>query len=430
MADRKVLIGDIADGIVLHHQDQWTPGSDRLIDPDGRTLALLSEIPEPGEPGEIGTLGEVRTIYVDAERTDEYTPDGSFGKPFIEMQDALDALMTLVADTVGSEVNAAIRIAPSRKYTSQASPLVMTLPSSGANARRLALVADSVGASNVILLPPMRVESPSNSSINFIAMRGLSFVGKNGGSGDTNSVMHVQGHASFTGQIRFYLSDVQFTTSTNADNAFYVDAGGGSFGMFAVGHCTFSVNSADDGNAIYMERGWLNLRNSNIWGGAAPAINLSGSASVTLMSGELTVTAGTDTPLVTLADTASVNLRDVFATARGTGAVVSHSGAGGFISLYDVQVDPTSTGGIEALSGAPILLGICVRPTGVPVPVNVASPAQIIRLIPGAQVAYADESSDGDEGSAWATSAPLTIKDAIDRLATQVAAHLGGTIPE
>jgi hypothetical protein len=148
------------------------------------------------------------------------------------------------------------------------------------------------------------------------------------------------------------------------------------------------------------------------------------------MSGELTVTGGTDTPLVTLADTSAVNLRDVFATARGAGAVVSHSGAGGFITLYDVLLDPTSTGGVEALSGAPVLLGVCVRPSGVPVPVSVASPAQIVRLVPGQQVAYADGSSDGDEGSAWATSAPVTINDALNRLATQVATHLGGVIPE
>lgn len=422
MSDRKVLIGDIADGIVLHQQDQWSTGNDRLTDPEGRALALLEEI---SAPGEIGTLGDVRTLYVDAERTDEYTPDGSFGKPYIELQDALDALMTLITTVGGSELNAAIRLAPSRKYTNQTGQLVMTLPSTGVNARRLALVADSVGASNVILLPPIRVDSPSNGSINFIAMRGLSFAGKSGGGGEHSAVMHVQGDDDFTGQIRFYLSDVQFTTTNLADYAFYVDNGGGSFGLFAVGHCTFSVKAADNGNAIYMERGWMNLRNSNVWGGAAPAINLSGSASVTLMSGELTVTGGTDTPLVTLADTASVNLRDVFATALGTGAVVSHSGTGGYISLYDVLLDPTSTGSIEAPNGAPVLLGICVRPDGTPVSVSTASPAQIIRLVPGAQIAYADGS-----GGAWATAAPLTVGQAIDRLATQVAAHLGGTIPE
>jgi|GEM_PF-2341343 len=425
MTDRKVLIGDIVEGVVLHQQDAWAAGDDRLVDPDGRTLALLDEITEPGP---IGSLGEVRTVYVDAEHTDEYTPDGSFSKPYTDLQDGINGLMALPLPDGGTEIHGVLRIAPSRKYLSQTGQLIMTLPSDSAAARRVALVADAVGGSNSLLLPPMRIDSPSNSSINFIAMRGLSFAGVSGGGADT--VLHVKGHASFTGQLRFYLSDVQFNTNDKASDAFYVDAGGGSFGLFAVGHTNFVVKSGDTGNAIRMERGWMNLRSSNVWSGAAPAINLSGSASVTLMGGELTVTGGTNTPLVTLADTSSVNIRDVLATARGSGAVVSHTGAGGFISLYDVQLDATSTGGIEAMSGAPVLLGICTRPDGVPVSVSVASPAQIIRLVPGAQVAYADGSSDGDEGSAWATSAPVTIKDAIDRLATQLASHLGGAIPE
>jgi hypothetical protein len=42
---------------------------------------------------------------------------------------------------------------------------------------------------------------------------------------------------------------------------------------------------------------------------------------------------------------------------------------------------------------------------------------------------YLDGSSDGASGSAWATSAPASLKAAIDRLATQLAAHLGGAIP-
>jgi len=425
MTDRKVLIGDIVEGVVLHQQDAWATGDDRLVDPDGRTLALLEEITEPGQ---IGSLGEVRTIYVDAERTDEYTPDGSFGKPYIDLQDGIDALMTLPVVDGGSEVNGVLRIAPSRKYLSQTGQLIMTLPSDSASARRLALVADAVGGSNSLLLPPMRIDSPSNSSINFIAMRGLSFAGVSGGGADT--VLHVKGHASFTGQLRFYLSDVQFNTNDKANDAFYVDAGGGSFGLFAVGHTNFVVKAGDTGNAIRMERGWMNLRSCNVWGGAAPAIHLSGSASVTLMGGELTVTGGTNTDLVALTDTSSVNLRDVFATPRGSGDLVNHTGVGGFISLYDVMVDQASTGDINAPNGAAVVLGVCTYANGAPVPVNVASPAQIVRVVPGRQVAYADESSDGDDGSAWATSAPLTVNQAIDRLATQLASHLGGVIPE
>lgn len=422
MTDRKVLIGEVEAGMVLHLQDQWSTGSDRLIDPDGRTLALLSEITEPGE---IGTLGEVRTLYVDAQRVDTYTPDGTFGKPYINLQDALDALMTLITTIGGTQINAAIRIAPSGKYMNETGQLVMALPNTGVNTRRLALVADSVGESSVVLLPPIRVDSPDDDSINFIAMRGLNFAGKSGGGGMTSSVMHVKGHFDFTGQIRCYLSDVQFSTATFVDNAFYVDTGGGSFGLFAAGHTTFQVSASNTGNAIYMERGAMNLRGSNIWGGAAPAINLSNSASVTLMSGELTVAAGTNTTLASLEDSASLNLRDVSATGRGSGAIVSHTGSGGTITLYDVLVDSASTGEIEAFSGATVLVGICVRTTGEPVLVLAASPEQIVGIVPAAQIAYADGSN-----GAWATSAPLTTNEAIDRLAAQFSAHLGSTIPE
>jgi hypothetical protein len=525
MADRKALIGEVLDGVVLHEQDQWTPGSDRLADPEGRVLALLTEIPAEGG-GSGGSIPATRTIHVDPDRTDTYTADGSVSLPYKTAQAGIDALMALTA--VSSEVNGVLRLAPSRAYVTETSQLVMTLPTDASAARRLAIVGDSVSASNTVILPPLRIDAPGNGSVNFIAMRGLCFAGVTGGAAQ---VLHVQGHASFTGQIRMYLSDMQFHTNSKATDAFYVDAvGGGSFGLFGVGHTNFVVHSSGTGNAIRMERGWMNLRGANVWGGSAAAINLSGSASVTLWSGELTVAGGTDTNLVTLAGTAGLHLNTVYANPRGNGHIVTHSGTG-VISLRDVntgQLPGGGTGGIDAAAGATVLLGVVTKADGSPVPVTVASSALLGRVVPSAQVgyvnaasgltavtaqaaidelaadlsaqaadgvsfdnttsgltatdvqaaidelkgqiaalpafevvagaglaadgstwsvavddttieingsglvalkAYVDGSSDGASGSAWATSAPASLKAAIDRLATQLAAHLGGTIP-
>jgi hypothetical protein len=425
MADRKALIGELVDGVVLHEQDQWAPGSDRLVDPEGRALALLTEL--PGAGGGSGGIPKTRTIHVDPERTDDYTADGSVSLPYKTAQAGIDALMALTA--VSGEVNGVLRLAPSRAYVTETSQLVMTLPTDGSAARRLSIVGDSVSAANTIILPPLRIDAPGNNSVNFIAMRGLTFAGVSGGNA---RVLHVQGHASFTGQIRMYVSDVQFHTNSQATDAFYVDAvGGGSFGLFGIGHTNFVVHSSGSGNAILMERGWMNLRGSNIWGGAAPALNLSGTAAVTLWTGELTVAGGTDTNLVTLADTAGLHLNTVYANPRGNGHIVTHSGTG-VISLRDVntgQLPGGGTGGIDAVAGATVLLGVVTKADGSPVPVTVQSGALLGSVMPASQVGYTDGSSDGNDGSAWATSAPGSVKDAIDRLATQVAAHLGGTIP-
>lgn len=42
--DRKVLVGDLVGGMVRHEQGEWNGSTDRVADPAGRVLALLSEI--------------------------------------------------------------------------------------------------------------------------------------------------------------------------------------------------------------------------------------------------------------------------------------------------------------------------------------------------------------------------------------------------
>jgi hypothetical protein len=55
MADHKILIGDLQNGMVVHHQGQWAE-SDRVTDPQGRRLALTSEIAAGGGYGISGAV--------------------------------------------------------------------------------------------------------------------------------------------------------------------------------------------------------------------------------------------------------------------------------------------------------------------------------------------------------------------------------------
>ena len=85
MADRKVLIGDLVGGMIRHQQGQWDDLIDRVADPAGRVLALLSEITAAahGIDGAVDTYAElpaantlpVKTIYI--VRQDSGAPSGN-----------------------------------------------------------------------------------------------------------------------------------------------------------------------------------------------------------------------------------------------------------------------------------------------------------------------------------------------------------------
>lgn len=416
MSDRKVLIGDIASGIVLHQQGDWSTGNDRIADPDGRVLALLSEIGEPGGGG--SALGSVNTIYVDAERTDVYTADGTFDKPYVLVQDGIDALVAMTPD--GSELHGALVVSPSGKYLAQTDELVMTLPSDSVTIRNLAIVTDSIGAAKTTVLPPLRIDSPSNASSNTIALRGLTL--ESTSAATTDKVLYVKGHASFTGKLLLSISDVQVNAIHTGKIAFYVDNGGGDVLITASGQTVFYSDENNNSSVVTMTRGRLVMRGCNVVGGDATAINLSGAASLSMSDGQLSAIGMNVTTLVYLAGTASINLRDVAAGPVGPGDVIYHGGTGGFIGVHDVLVDDDSPGMITASAGVTVLLGVCVHNNGLPVEV-MAQPSQIVRLIQGVQVNY--ESVLGS----WAGTTPPTIGDAVDRLAEQLAAHLGNAIP-
>lgn len=83
--DRKVLIGDLVGGMIRHQQGQWDDLSDRVADPAGRVLALLSEVSAAahGIDGAVDTYAElpdpstlpVKTIYI--VRQDTGAPNGN-----------------------------------------------------------------------------------------------------------------------------------------------------------------------------------------------------------------------------------------------------------------------------------------------------------------------------------------------------------------
>jgi len=85
MADRKVLVGDLVGGMVRHEQGAWNGATDRVADPAGRVLALLSEITaaSQGISGAVDTHAELPaagtlaegTIYI--VREDAGAPDGN-----------------------------------------------------------------------------------------------------------------------------------------------------------------------------------------------------------------------------------------------------------------------------------------------------------------------------------------------------------------
>jgi hypothetical protein len=84
MADHKILIGDLQNGMVVHHQGQWAE-NDRVTDPQGRSLALASEVAAAGYgiSGAVDTYAELpdpatlpaNTLYI--VRQDTGAPNGN-----------------------------------------------------------------------------------------------------------------------------------------------------------------------------------------------------------------------------------------------------------------------------------------------------------------------------------------------------------------
>jgi hypothetical protein len=84
MADHRILIGDLQSGMVVHHENQWVE-NDRVTDPQGRSLALASEVAAAayGIGGAVDTYAELpdpatpppETLYI--VRQDTGAPNGN-----------------------------------------------------------------------------------------------------------------------------------------------------------------------------------------------------------------------------------------------------------------------------------------------------------------------------------------------------------------
>ncbi len=84
MADHKVLTGEIIDGLVVHDQQDWA-ANDRVTDPQGRQLALTEDLAAIG-----GITQDEHLVHVDASRGDDTTGDGSLSRPYKTLAHAHD----------------------------------------------------------------------------------------------------------------------------------------------------------------------------------------------------------------------------------------------------------------------------------------------------------------------------------------------------
>jgi len=84
MADHKVLIGEVVEGLVVHGQQGWAE-NDRLTDPQGRRLALVEELAAIS-----GVVQDEHLVHIDASRGDDATGDGSLGHPYRTVAHAHD----------------------------------------------------------------------------------------------------------------------------------------------------------------------------------------------------------------------------------------------------------------------------------------------------------------------------------------------------
>lgn len=85
MNEHKVLIGEVVDGLVTHHQEDWA-ANDRVTDPQGRRLALVDDLAGIG-----GIAQDEHLVHVDATRGSDTTGDGTLAKPYKTLAHAHDA---------------------------------------------------------------------------------------------------------------------------------------------------------------------------------------------------------------------------------------------------------------------------------------------------------------------------------------------------
>jgi hypothetical protein len=403
------------------------------------------EIPQP-TPANLGgealannfkRLGDLlsvtsATFYVDNTRTDVFEPDGSVLHPFLTIQDAIDAALAL-ADAPGtSSINTAIAIGPGiyREV------LTVALP---ARTFRLSMRGAGSGPGNSTLTGPIEfLLSDATSPSTMISIANIDFATNTVTTGSPDTAFKIT-DAEHAGYTLFLLDSVQCYADHTTDYAMHVtDAGGtGQLIIQCNGHTLIkseegTSSGSDAVTALRMERGLLTGLGTGFYSLRAPAVILSGTAGLQLVASQATVLLGTagaaDVDCIQAQDHANIRIQESLFTPAGNGQVLVHSGSfdgsNGIVALNDLgAVLGAGSGGIYMPAGALLLAGQMTSETGQPLPVTVASPALHLYIQHDVNVAFtAANPSD------WATAAPVTVSDAINRLAAAVVALQGGPI--
>lgn len=369
-------------------------------------------------------VGPTTTLYVDGTRDDAYDADGSIYRPFKVVQDAVDAALGITSHAV------LINIGPGR-YDEDVEVAFPT------GVYRLSMRGAGTGSGNSTMVGTINFILPNNSSSNTqVSLADLTF--NTGVAMSQQSAMKITDAAN-AGFALFFLTGVQCWTRRDSDYALHVtnNGGGGFLQVRCDSHCVIKSdeNTSDPGDsvtALRLERGDFVAVATGLVGLRAPAIIASGTSSVSLSDCYLDVALGTagaaHIDCVQGSDTANINIRYATMTPAGNGHVISHSGTfngtRGLVVASDIgAVLGAGTGGVYLPAGALLIGGQMSSEAGVPLPVTVASPALRVYLPHDVNVGFT-AATPGN----WASPAPTNVRDAINRIAAEVATLKGGPI--
>jgi len=374
MTDRNILIGNVVNGVLQHQQGQWTPGSDRLVDPDNRQLALTSEVTAAAEgiQGAVDTYAQlpdpttlgVGTIYIVRQDTD--APSGNGLYRVAEDQSTqvwvyLDGLNFQDASEV--------------PYSNSASGLTAVTAQAAIDE-----VDDTVDALDLAVQTLDGEIDTLTSAVNGKADEAYDD-GSTGEGEDGEAVLDFNGTVSNDWGTSEAGNPHELITDTSRDPDVPTNM---------VGYLEWAAEFMDPNAAVVLEMATTQVD------GPVSAV---------------TVHAYCE---------GSGDIDAALAVGEGSyGAAQFVLDAGGAAGWRSVTFNAASDPGLFPMNQSD-LDGLRVRFRG-----NTRNtPETQLSIL---YAAYSEVTYSA--GSAWADDAPATLKLAIDRLATQVAAHLGGTIP-
>ncbi len=351
MANYKVLIGDVTNGLATHNQSAWQAG-DRVIDPAGNQLARTSEVSAAatGIQGAVDTYAELAdpttlglgVLYIVRQDTGAPSGDGVYR----------------VEDNAGTNVWAFL----DKLNLQDASEVSFSNAASGLTASDVQAALDEIDGAVDGKAQDVYVDSSFTGPVDTAAV-------------DPNGTIPSMWFPSGPGDPHEMVDDAVRDPSV-PDTSDYVE-------------WDATMQSNDD--PVELELATIDLAGGRV--------------------NEVTVRAycgGTDADM-----DVALNIGGTYTQPQ---PLLSNGGANGWrTATFNATTDPTLFPFVQANLDA---LRARFRGTTQNPP-----PGPRVTLY----AAYADVIHDG--GSAWATASPSTLQVALDRLATQVAAHFGSKIP-